>query len=110
MTHAVDTATRNSAKLVVSGVDLQLKLYYIFFYLSVFIYLTMLLVDSNEVTVFPSSRSMAVRSTQTTRNLPGGRSWRKCKAAKFTAYCLENVGASTSHNLRDSTACYRDNS
>jgi hypothetical protein len=50
---------------------------------------------------------MALGSTQpltemSTRNLPGGKGWAARKADNLTAIlrsdCLENVGASTSHN------------
>jgi hypothetical protein len=65
----------------------------------------------------PSSRTMALRSTQplremSTGNLPGGKGQSECKADNLTAMSadyLENVEASTSHNpmglhglLRDS--------
>jgi hypothetical protein len=33
------------------------------------------------------------------RNLPGGKGRPACEADNLTADCLENVGASTSHNL-----------
>jgi hypothetical protein len=45
---------------------------------------------------------MALGSAQpltemSTRNLPGGKGW-PARKADLTADCLENVGASTSHN------------
>jgi hypothetical protein len=54
----------------------------------------------------PSSRTVALGSTQSvteisTKNLPGSKGRSARKADKFTAMCeqcLENVGASTSHN------------
>jgi hypothetical protein len=55
----------------------------------------------------PSSRTMALGSTQpltemSTRNVPGGKRRPARKADNLTpllsAECLENVGASTSHN------------
>jgi hypothetical protein len=46
---------------------------------------------------------MALGSTQpliemSTRNLPGGKGRLAHRADNLTAICLENVGASTSHN------------
>jgi hypothetical protein len=51
----------------------------------------------------PSSRTMALGSTQplteeSTRNLPGGKGRPARGADNLTTDCLENVGASTSHN------------
>jgi hypothetical protein len=55
----------------------------------------------------PTSHTMALGSTQpltemSTRNIPGGKGWLARKADNLTVICelicLENVGASTSHN------------
>jgi hypothetical protein len=51
----------------------------------------------------PSSRTMALGSTQpltemSTENLPGDKGRSARGADNLTADCLENVGASTSHN------------
>jgi hypothetical protein len=55
-----------------------------------------------------SSRTMAV----STRNLPGGKSGRRVGPTTLppsTSRMSENVGASTSRNLKDLHGLYRDN-
>jgi hypothetical protein len=62
----------------------------------------------------PSSRTMALASTEIIRNKCQESSWRcKVRPARktknFTADCLDNLGPRHLINLRASTVCYKDN-